>query len=82
MLAETQVQNIAEHARYNRTYGLDEDNWWKDTLALCTDWQAMRKLLIEASGMLKLLDRNTKYESVTEWLTKWNAIAALAQETP
>ena len=51
-----------------------------DTSILLADWRAMRKLLIEASGMLKLLDRNTEHESVTAWLAKWQAFAALTPE--
>ena len=50
---------------------------------LIADWRALRSLVIEASGMLKLLDRNAKHESITAWLTKWTTLADLdRKETP
>ena len=52
-----------------------------DLPTLLADWKVMRMLLTEANGMLKLLDRDAKRKSVTAWLAKWQALAALTPET-
>ena len=41
---------------------------------LADSWCDMRQLLIEACGMLKVLDRHAKSEAVTEFLEKAEAV--------